>query len=71
MSNVERLHNTGTIDPSALLEMAQGWELTEVVVLGRNTDGEYVWGSSEAEVRKILMHLEWAKFKMMQDCCNE
>lgn len=54
MGEVKCLPGTGDVHPDAILEMAKGQGLAEVVVLGRDKDGDLaIWGST-SELKTIL-----------------
>lgn len=67
MSNIKCFPGTGKIDPTALLKMAEGWDMDEVVIIGKNADGDRMWGASSDETRDLLLHLEWAKTRLMRE----
>jgi len=67
MSNIRCLDGIAAVDPTALLKMAEDWNMTEVVIIGRDATGERMYGASIPEVKDILLHLEWARWKMIRE----
>jgi hypothetical protein len=53
-------------DPSRVLAGAQDANLTEVVVIGVDADGEEYFASSQADGAAVLWHLERAKWRLMR-----
>jgi hypothetical protein len=52
------------LDPTAILEIAKQWGLKDVVILGWNSDGEFVWGGSNDSTKDRLYILEVAKAQL-------
>lgn len=54
----------GEIDPDMVIEKAKG-QLTEVVILGFDKDGQEYFAASNSDGSNTLWHLERAKHKLM------
>lgn len=57
MSNVRILPGYGKRDPDAILECAKNADLTDVVILGRDEDGEISIFSSHDDFSEVLWDL--------------
>ena len=66
MSNVHCLPNVTDIDPTALLEMAKDWGMNEVLIIGRNPDRDFLWGSSTNDSAKLILLLAIAQTTLMR-----
>jgi hypothetical protein len=67
MTNVVDFTGTTTLDlePDRVLAKAVG-ELSEVVIVGLDKDGEAFFASSVADGGQALWHLERAKWRLMK-----
>ena len=65
--NVTRFPGTTTLDlaPDTLLTEAVG-QLSDVVIVGFNHDGEFWFASSSADAAEVVWLLERTKHKLMQ-----
>lgn len=74
MSNVIQLNNVVTgnikIDPNKVLDCAKD-QLTEVLVIGEDTDGILYVSSSTAKKKELLWLIERVKFKLMNGDFDE
>ena len=52
---------TGRINPQALLEMAKDWNMSEVMIIGIDANGEFMCGSSEERERDLYYLLTRAR----------
>jgi hypothetical protein len=58
--------STLSSDPARCVERASSMELTSVVIVGLDADGDEVFISSEADGAQALWHLERARHKLMR-----
>lgn len=68
MGEVVHWNGVGTVpsDPARCVERAAGMNLTSVVIVGLDADGDEVFISSEADGAQALWHLERARHKLMR-----
>lgn len=69
-AEVVDLNCVTTLDlpPEKVLRSALGAELTEVVVIGYDADGNSYFASSVADAGQVTWHLERAKWRLMRQC---
>lgn len=73
MSNVVVLPVVTRLDipPGRVLEAASAANLTEVVVVGIDEDGEEYFATSQASGPAVLWHLERAKLRLLRMVDND
>lgn len=57
---------SGEISPVALLEKAKSWQLENVAVIGWDSSGAFVWGSSMDDAKEMSFLLMLAHNELMR-----
>ena len=55
------------ISPEESLELAKGWGLESVVVIGLTPEGEFKYGGSSCDIPLILLMLAIAQKRMVEE----
>jgi len=73
MTNVVDLDTVSTIDTPVhkIINKAEGANLTDIVILGFDAEGELFFSSSKADAGEVFYHLEMAKYRLMKVCNRE
>jgi hypothetical protein len=58
--------STVPMAPAESLELAKGWDLERVVIVGMTNGGEFKFGGSHCDVPMINLLLDIAKKRMME-----
>jgi len=57
---------SGEINPVVMLEKAKSWRLESVLVIGWDSSGAFLWGSSADDAKEISFMLTLAQSELMK-----
>ena len=59
-TNLSLFPTEKNIDATAFLEIAKEWDLKEIIVMGFDDKGNFLWGGNEADLRTTSLILTCA-----------